>query len=57
MICEKCKKIIVLHAFTDTECEHCGDKIQTHHIPGYKICEKCSDKYIACQQCGLNIKT
>lgn len=55
MICDKCKKIIVCHAFANTKCKCCEAPIYTGHIPGYKVCNDCSDKHKICQQCGGNI--
>ena len=52
MICNKCKHIIVCHAFSEGTCEEYSDKIITSHIPCYKLCEVCSDKLNKCQQCG-----
>lgn len=52
MICEKCKHIGVLHAFSEGDCEACGDKVITIHIPCHKLCKECADKDSKCQQCG-----
>lgn len=52
MICKKCSKIIVCHAFTFTNCNKCSTKITTGHIPGYTICRQCSESLNLCQQCG-----
>lgn len=50
--CEKCKEMIVAHAFSDGECKICGDKITSPHIPAFKVCEKCAIENNLCKQCG-----
>ena len=52
MDCGKHKNRIVLHAFSDGECQKCGCDIVTSHIPCDKVCETCSDKYGFCTICG-----
>jgi hypothetical protein len=41
MLCEKCFGIVVLHAFSEGNCQECTTKIITPHIPCYKICKSC----------------
>ena len=53
--CNKCKGMIVMHAFCNTECIKCGDKIKTPHMPGHKVCKTCSEKYNLCEQCGKEL--
>lgn len=55
-ICEHCKRIVVLNAFTETVCELCGENIVTSHIPGHKVCNACSVKNSVCMQCGKELK-
>lgn len=55
-LCDKCQNILSLQAFTTTKCEQCGAEIVTGHIPGYKICIKCSTSLNLCQQCGKPIE-
>lgn len=56
MICNKCKRMIVLRAFSHSNCDKCGKSIITSHIPSYKICEECAKYSGDCQQCGQNIE-
>jgi len=55
MKCLKHKNMIVLHAFSDGECQNCGTHIQTPHIPCDVICEHCSVLYKLCQVCGKEL--
>jgi hypothetical protein len=55
MECDKHENMVVLHAFSDGECENCGKEITTSHIPCDKICETCSEKYKLCVICGEEI--
>ena len=52
--CEKCKNIVVLHAFSFSNCENCGVEVSTPHIPSYKICDVCAGDN-KCVQCGNKI--
>ena len=52
MICSKCKKIVALNSFSESNCIICGDLMTTPHIPSYKVCEECSLGLNVCQQCG-----
>lgn len=56
MICNNCKRIVCLHAFSYSNCEKCTNPITTPHMPSYKLCEKCSDESNRCIQCGKDIK-
>lgn len=56
MICDKCKNIISMSAFTKTNCNKCGIEITTGHIPGYTICKSCSEELELCEQCGEELK-
>jgi hypothetical protein len=56
MICEGCKNIVVLHAFSDSNCSRCNEEISTPHIPAYEVCEACSEKEAVCQQCGKQMQ-
>jgi len=56
MVCEDCYDIVVLHAFSESNCIKCNEEIITSHIPSYIICKKCSQKYKLCEQCGKPIK-
>lgn len=55
MKCNKCKRILVLHAFSQGKCKICGCNITTPHIPSYEVCEKCSKEKNLCEQCGEEI--
>jgi len=55
-LCNKCKEMIVMNAFSSSNCEICGRPINTPHIPAYRICEECSQYSGDCQQCGVNIE-
>ena len=52
--CKKCERIVVLHAFSTSNCENCGIEISTPHLPSFKLCDDCvgDDK---CVQCGNKI--
>jgi hypothetical protein len=52
MICEKCKGMIVLHAFDNGNCEICDAPVVTGHIPCYKLCSICAETNALCEQCG-----
>lgn len=52
MVCEPCKKRIVLWGFSNGECEICKFPIQTHHTPGYKLCDKCGEDNNLCVFCA-----
>ncbi len=54
--CDKCKNQVVLHAFSNGNCERCNKEIVTSHTPCNKLCEKCSLLYNRCQSCGENLK-
>lgn len=56
MICDNCKRMICMQAFTNTKCEICETKIITGHMPGYKVCKKCAEKNNLCEQCGKKVK-
>ena len=57
MICKECEKgKIVMHAFSDGQCEKCGCDVVTAHIPCDKLCEDCSEKYNSCRECGSKIE-
>ena len=56
MVCENCKGMIVMHAFSDGECEICEQKVVTSHIPCDKLCENCSTVYSRCKVCGVHMK-
>ncbi len=56
MICKQCEKgKIVLHAFSNGNCEKCEVEIITSHIPCDKVCKECSEKYNLCKECGCEI--
>lgn len=55
MICNKCKRMIVMNAFCKTECNKCASPITTGHMPGYTICKKCSSYWGICEQCGKEL--
>ena len=48
--------MVVLHAFSEGECEMCGEKISTPHIPCDKVCNECSEKFNFCEVCGIIIE-
>ena len=52
MICEACKHMVTLSAISIGVCDMCGREVLTPHIPCYEVCNKCSEKYGLCQQCG-----
>lgn len=57
MICDNCEKgKIVLHAFSQGNCEVCNCEITTPHIPCDKVCEKCSEEKNLCKECGKEIE-
>lgn len=51
-LCDKCKKLIIMHAFCTSICKNCSKEVITGHIPGYKYCEECANKLNICIQCG-----
>lgn len=53
--CDNCKGMIVMDAFSDSNCQKCGKEIVTPHIPSYKYCEDCASELGVCEQCGSNI--
>lgn len=55
MTCDRCKRMIVAHAFSFGKCKLCGSDITTPHMPCYDICDVCSDKHNKCVQCGEKI--
>lgn len=55
MICNECKGMIVMHAFSESNCIICGGEITTAHIPSYKVCEECSKELTLCKQCGKEL--
>lgn len=56
MECEKCKNKIVLHAFSQGNCEICKTEVVTSHIPCDKLCLSCSDEHNKCKGCGCETK-
>lgn len=56
MICEKCSNMVTLSAMSIGICDKCGCEVLTPHVPPYDVCEKCSEKYKLCQQCGIIIQ-
>jgi len=52
MDCGKHKDNIVLHGFSEGECDVCGRHIDTAHTPCDQVCERCSDDLAICQVCG-----
>lgn len=52
MNCEKCKQMMVLHAFSYGKCDVCDREITTPHVPCDTICERCSDDLGVCQRCS-----
>lgn len=52
MICDKCKKMMVLSAFSFGECKECEIDIVCPHIPCYHLCKACAEKLNRCEQCG-----
>ena len=52
MDCGKHNDMIVLHAFSQGECEKCNCKIDTAHTPCDKVCEKCSEEFNLFKVCG-----
>lgn len=55
MICDKCEKMIVLHAFSNGECIICNCEVVTGHIPCDKVCDECSKENNICKSCGINM--
>lgn len=55
MVCNKCKEMIVMHAFSESNCIICGEEITTAHIPSYKACKECSEELNLCQKCGKEL--
>jgi len=51
--CAKHKKgQVALHAFSEGNCDMCGDFIQCSDTPVDRICELCSEKHNLCHVCG-----
>jgi hypothetical protein len=50
--CKKCLSSGYLQAFSYGMCIYCGESTVTPHIPTYKVCDKCSEEYGVCRQCG-----
>lgn len=55
MICEKCNGKIVMHSFSNGECESCKSEVITSHMPCNVLCDKCSDEQHKCKSCGKNM--
>lgn len=55
-ICNHCEGMIVMNAFSFSECRHCGKEVVTPHIPSYEYCEACADKLNKCIQCGGSVE-
>lgn len=56
MICDKCKDIIVIDEFKETNCIMCGEIITSSHLPPFKYCEECSINLNVCKQCGNDLE-
>lgn len=54
-ICSNCKGMVVLHAFSYSECIYCRETVSTPHIPRYKCCNDCAEKNNVCQQCNSEL--
>lgn len=50
--CDKCKKLMVLHAFSEGECKACELVFQRGHIPCGGYCDDCAKRYNICYNCG-----
>ena len=55
MICKKCKRSVVMHAFSSGDCQLCGKAVVTSHTPCHKVCVECSNEKEVCQKCGRKI--
>lgn len=55
--CKKCNGMVVLNAFSESQCKNCGCVLITPHIPSYKYCKDCAEKLNVCQQCGTEKET
>jgi len=53
--CKKCEGIVVMHAFSTSNCENCGVEISSPHIPSYTLCDNCAGDN-KCVQCGGKIQ-
>ena len=50
--CSPCKHRIVMHNFSQSNCEICDSHIDTASSPPNTICEKCGDEFGLCNHCG-----
>lgn len=53
--CKKCLSSGYLQAFSKGTCIYCGAVTDTPHIPSYRVCVDCFDKYEVCRQCGIEL--
>lgn len=57
MVCEKCKKRIVMNAFGTGICGLCKKEIISPNLPVPILCHECSDKEGLCEVCGKSMWT
>lgn len=55
-LCKKCEGRIVMHAFSNSECQKCSKKICSSTTPPNKICLECSKNLGKCEFCGGDIR-
>lgn len=55
-ICLDCKLSFYGQAFSNGKCEICGCNINCHHVPCYKLCDKCAIEHGKCPQCGEEVE-
>lgn len=54
--CKACKNKVVMHAFSEGNCEVCQDVISCVHKPCDKICNCCAEDFNLCESCGKSLK-
>lgn len=55
-ICNNCKGMVVMHAFSFGNCAFCGEDVSTPHIPCYRYCDECAENKSICKQCGNELE-
>ncbi|WP_289026391.1 hypothetical protein [uncultured Flavonifractor sp.] len=51
-LCRRCRKAIVLPAFSTGRCTICGEGIVSSHTPCDKVCMDCARERKLCAHCG-----
>lgn len=52
MLCKKYQHAVLMPAFSQKQCSHCGRLNISSHTPPEDLCPECSEKLGWCQRCG-----